>query len=172
MWIIHRLWMMGEEIQRIDLPRFLDDKAKTFLLKRAKFEQKYAEKQVLQKIMLEIYRVTMDQKGDQPTDERQRIAELTDLSTCLPGRAGAFKSKTREEDFPFLDYSYYNWEDYQPAQAAKGRVRFSLKDLDEESPLRRRGGAGGHLQLLAHWRWLRSCFLHSSSAAGLMTNPC
>ena len=44
MWIVRELWSLGEQIQRITLPRFLDDKAKTFVLKRAKFEQNMLEK--------------------------------------------------------------------------------------------------------------------------------
>lgn len=38
-WIIHMLWNLGQKVLYINLPDFLDKKAKIFLVERAKFDQ-------------------------------------------------------------------------------------------------------------------------------------
>ena len=42
-WIIHLLWKYGQKVLYINLPDFLDKKAKIFLIERAKFNQRILE---------------------------------------------------------------------------------------------------------------------------------
>jgi hypothetical protein len=83
-------------------------KAKKFLLYRSKKSQQILENITLKNIMLEIYRLSIQNKGHEPCCKNlDRISDiLQDIEDKIEKTT---RVKTKVDKYPFLNYSYYSF---------------------------------------------------------------